>query len=593
MVFKASGNNFKNLFTVARVYKIPDYQREFSWDKENYQIFLKDMFSQLRVESDLSGSVVIDTQPYYMGNMIFWGGDSDPEVDVVDGQQRLTVATILLAVLRDLFTEVATSVSRAEQYANTIQLEYLAKSVDGDYVRKLQTESSYPYFTKTIQDNDGDKIDNPNTEEEKELNACYDYFKDSLSQDNIKKNYLDYFSDDSKSDEEIYVTFLKAIRDQLLASEIVEIFVTDKAQANKIFESINSKGKPLSQVDLIKNDIFSKVFSRTSLTNDGPETWQKLQDVITNNDGSVNEFFLNYWKAMYPEDNVSGKNLYKRYLVRFGNLNERSAFIALLDDLVNSAELYYRITKPSKDFFARQEKKPQLVGLDAINKFGIKQIKSLLLTLYTKKESTKIKNARLNKMILKISDYQFAFFGTNSGVRSNKFTAPYKDASKKIIAAKNQGEVFKALEELIAKFEHELDKQKFIEEFSEITFKKNEARSGMGSFPASYAIHRISSAMNVGCDLNEDSITIEHIIDEKYSGEEISKIGNISILEKNIHDEINDNSVDTFKDKKTYYSRSNSKMIEDLLKKYPDFASDDIDKRGKELGNYFYDEFLV
>lgn len=592
MGFKALGNNFKNLFTASRVYKIPDYQRDFSWDKENYRVFLKDIISQLSVEENDYDSLVFKTNSYYMGNMIFLGSDSGDQVDVIDGQQRLTVATILFAVLRDLFIEMSTTVSVSKDYSDTIQTDYLVKKVDGKLVRKLQTTSSYPYFTKAIQDASSQNVDAAITPEESDLKACYDDLKKLLSYRSIKNNFPQYFNKNNPLDNEKYVDFLKAIRDQLLASEVVEIFVDRQDQAYKIFESINSKGKPLSQVDIIKNDIFSNLVSDTSLTNDGPETWQKILDVVSANNGSINEFFLNYWKAVYPEDSVSGKSLYKKYLDRFGNISDRQTFIDLLNDLLHSSKIYYRVTQPHKDDFLRQEKKPQYIGLTAINKLRIAQIKSLLLTLYTKNETMHLNNTRLNTNILKIANYQFAFFGISSGVRSNKFTGPYKQASVKINNAESQTDVFAALDELISSFAEQLTRKSFIDSFGYLTFQKSASRSGLSNFPASHAIHQLSSLMNNDHELNDDSITLEHIIDEKYKDDAVNKIGNISVLERNIHDEINKNNIDTFEQKKPYYSKSSSVMIHHLLDSYPDFTLDDIDARSKYLGEYFFDHFL-
>ncbi|USF97297.1 DUF262 domain-containing protein [Latilactobacillus sakei] len=599
MAFKAIGNSFKNLLTASRVYKIPDYQRDFSWDRSNYMVFLQDIISQLIAEQnddDDNISVSFKSQPYYMGNMIFLGSDTDEEVDVVDGQQRITVTTILLAVIRDLFIEISTKVSVAKDYSDTIQSDYLVKKVDGSNVRKLKTTSSYPYFTKTIQDANSSYADSPNTLEEDYLKECYDDLKKNLSQKSILKNFSKYFDENKNSDEkyvnENYVNFLKAIRDQLLASEVVEIFVNDKGQAYKIFESINSKGKPLSQVDLIKNDVFSNLVSTTSLTNDGPEGWQKVLDVVSEYQGSINDFFVNYWKATYPEDSVSGATLYKKYLNRFGDINDRSEYLALLDNLLESVKIYYFVTKPNRADFSRQEKKPQYIGLDAINKLGITQIKSLLLTLYTKKETMKLNNDKLNDVINKIANYQLALFGTDSHIRSNLFTSPYKITSIAIKKAKNQSDVFSALYELIDIFKKNINEQVFIDSFTKLTFLKSSARKGLNSFPASYALHQISSSMNSEHNLNDDSITIEHIIDEKNQNEHVARIGNLSILEKNIHDEINRNGIDTYSDKKAYYSNSFSIMIDNLVKEYSDFNLGNIDSRGKKLAKYYYDNCL-
>ncbi|MHC9537796.1 DUF262 domain-containing protein [Dellaglioa sp. BT-FLS60] len=599
MAFKAIGNSFKNILVAPRVYRIPDYQRDFSWDRGDYMVFLQDIISQLIFEKSddktSSSSVTFHTQSYYIGSMIFLGSDTDDSVDVIDGQQRFTVTTILLAVLRDLFTEFSTKVNIAKDYSETTQLSYLVKKMDGVTVRKLQTLSSYPYFTKTIQDANYSN-DDPGTQEELGLKECYDKMKKYLSQKNILKLFPNYFYADKNLDEN-YVNFLKAIREQLLASEITEIFVNEKDQAYKIFENINSKGRPLSQVDLIKNDIFSYLASSTTLTNDGPENWQLILDIVSSNTGSINDFFLNYWKAVYPKSLVSGATLYKKYLEIFGNTSDREKYLELLENLRYSAKIYYCITKPNRGDFQRQEKKPQYTALDAISKLNITQIKPLLLTLYLKKDSIKINNTKLNQYMIKISNYQLALLGTDSHIRTNLFTVPYRNASSDINNAKNSVEVFNALDKLMDVFKDNLNKEVFLNAFSELTFTKSSSRKGFTSFPAVYAIRQISNFMNNNNDLNDDALTIEHIFDEKYKteNEKVSNIGNLTVLETYIHDEINKDGIDNYPAKKKYYSESSSVMIDCLLKN-PDFTLDNIDnsidKRGKQLATFYYDNCL-
>ena len=68
---------------------VPRYQRAFSWDEENVSNFLADVNTAF---SDGSAE-------YFMGSVVLQG--TDQKYEVVDGQQRLTTATILIAAARD------------------------------------------------------------------------------------------------------------------------------------------------------------------------------------------------------------------------------------------------------------------------------------------------------------------------------------------------------------------------------------------------------------------------------------------------------------------------------------------------------------
>lgn len=153
----------------------------------------------------------------------------------------------------------------------------------------------------------------------------------------------------------MYIQILKNIRDQLLNSEIIEVFVSDREQANKIFENINSKGKSLSQVDLIKNIIFSKIDKTTAGVDEISDTWLSFNKKISNVDSDFDEFFLHFWKAKYPEDGPNGKNLYSKFLKRFEDADEKS-IREFIEDMEKKLNTYIEIIDPDSNNYKRQEK---------------------------------------------------------------------------------------------------------------------------------------------------------------------------------------------------------------------------------------------
>lgn len=74
-------------------FSIPDYQRPYAWRKEQALQLLDDLSEALDRDS---------TEPYFLGSIVLVKDKQEPAVEVIDGQQRLTTLTILLAVLRDL-----------------------------------------------------------------------------------------------------------------------------------------------------------------------------------------------------------------------------------------------------------------------------------------------------------------------------------------------------------------------------------------------------------------------------------------------------------------------------------------------------------
>jgi len=92
-----------DLFGGQYNFVLPEFQREFSWETEQAEDLLEDIFS---VMADRDRGQ--DIAPYFLGTMLFaLPGEDDPlrQTQIVDGQQRITTLTILLAVLRDLETD--------------------------------------------------------------------------------------------------------------------------------------------------------------------------------------------------------------------------------------------------------------------------------------------------------------------------------------------------------------------------------------------------------------------------------------------------------------------------------------------------------
>ncbi|GEK34510.1 DUF262 domain-containing protein [Kurthia sibirica] len=599
MNFDAMSDNIRGLLTATRTYRIPRFQRDFSWDQNNYNEFLKDMLSQISFNPKTSK---FETSQYFLGNMLFLGEKDTDLVEVVDGQQRLTTATILLAALRNSLYGVndptmysSDQIAAAHDYADTVQSEYLIKKIDGSPQRKIQTTSSYPYFTQTIQDYHTKNSEvEPTTEEEDLLKKTFEFFLKELKEDAFLKKMSAMYKYQFKTAD--YVEALKALRDQLLKSEIIDVFVSEKEQANKIFENINSKGKPLSQVDLIKNSIFSRIGITDGGVDEISITWNDFKQQIVDLDTTFNEFFLHYWKAVYPEDSANGNNLYKKFLKRFGTSTNQE-LESFVKELKQGLKFYKTIVSPDKNQFTRKELKAELNYLIAINRFKGVQVRPVLLSLYIKNEELgkkKLPQKEKTLFLQFLSNFHFAAYGTNLKIRSNKATMPYKNCAGNISNAKTKNDVKLAILKLRTELLKLITKEKFIKEFECLEFSKEKARGGLEAYPASYAIKQIANIMD-NREFDDDEYSIEHILDESLGNTE--NIGNLIVLEEKYNREINEekkrnkNTI-SFEQKKLIYLKSKYIMMQTLCEKKSSFARDDVSKRANELAKSFWDSFF-
>ncbi|MEG4005798.1 DUF262 domain-containing protein [Microcoleus sp. Pol11C1] len=92
---KGEEHPIKKIFSDDFVFTIPLYQRPYAWTKEEAGELLEDLLTFLG-----EGNETIDElNPYFLGSIVLIKSEQ-PAAEIVDGQQRLTTLTILLAALR-------------------------------------------------------------------------------------------------------------------------------------------------------------------------------------------------------------------------------------------------------------------------------------------------------------------------------------------------------------------------------------------------------------------------------------------------------------------------------------------------------------
>ena len=102
MEFTPEKKTIKTMFSSYPMMSIPNFQREYSWDKYYYNTFFIDILEGIKQED----KKLINTD-YFIGTMVFSGSETkDESIEVIDGQQRLTVITILLSVLTNKFKNI-------------------------------------------------------------------------------------------------------------------------------------------------------------------------------------------------------------------------------------------------------------------------------------------------------------------------------------------------------------------------------------------------------------------------------------------------------------------------------------------------------
>ena len=214
---------------------IPIYQRQYSWNSAQCEQLWNDIYraGSSELEGHFIGSVVYVERSLYSHSDV-------PELLVIDGQQRLTSASLLIAALSH---EIDRRNQNAEQKiviegTNPKKLKnyYLCNAEeDGElYYKLVLTKSDNEALHQIV---DGKTEIKEESRHRAELN--YRFFANKLA--NLSQEELGF----------IYKGLQKLI--------IVDIALDkDKDDPQLIFESLNSTGLALSQADLIRNYVLMK-----------------------------------------------------------------------------------------------------------------------------------------------------------------------------------------------------------------------------------------------------------------------------------------------------------------------------------------------
>ncbi len=89
----------KDVFGGDYAFRIPPYQRPYRWGTGHTDDLLEDL---LLAAGSLQDDPVDDMNPYFLGSVVLVKKKHDADAEVLDGQQRLTTLTLLIACLRDL-----------------------------------------------------------------------------------------------------------------------------------------------------------------------------------------------------------------------------------------------------------------------------------------------------------------------------------------------------------------------------------------------------------------------------------------------------------------------------------------------------------
>ena len=220
-----------------RVFRVPDYQRGFSWEPLQVGEFLDDLELLRPGRYHYTGTVVVH-EPNPDDQLMDEDGNTYVPVEIVDGQQRLTTIVLLLDGIRRTLVEFP---DRTALSAG-IRKNYVASTdINGQQLFKLSLNEDTDHYFKTNILADPPGVEGPQINSERRLAAAKRHIADYIA---AKVN------EGAGTGEEWLLALYRKVATQL---RFTLYQVGDDAEVGVIFEVMNDRGKPLTNLEKVKN----------------------------------------------------------------------------------------------------------------------------------------------------------------------------------------------------------------------------------------------------------------------------------------------------------------------------------------------------
>jgi hypothetical protein len=552
-------------FLKESFYRIPRFQRPYSWDRTNIEDFWNDAVKE-------------NDEQYFIGNFVVY--DDKTALGVVDGQQRLTTITLLLCALRNTFQK--------EGFPD------LAKGLHGLIERRdisdklyyvLQTETSYPYFQEHIQKFGGKPgVPKEAGPEEQLLKQAFLYFQSNLT-DLVDTVHDKPSISDKKKKVELQAELIK-VRDKVLGLELIFTALDNDDDAYVIFETLNTRGKDLTLSDLVKGHLTRLLKPSNSGVDLTRDKWGQILQTFETSQAelSVSTFIHHYWLSRY--EYITEKTLYKALRKQITKANAR----AFLDDLVKESKIYRYIHEPSSRTWKKEEFEIR-DALKAMNLFKIKQQLPLVLSVMRHYEDQELKIRHVRTILEGIENFHFTFTAIASQRSSGGISFMYALAARELYKASGL--------EAKAKILHDFQKNKLkakrpdYAEFepsflnlgysSKMTKQKNLVK---------YILMKIYHSNSSGLTADSEQMTMEHVAPENpskkggLSAETVASIGNLILLNQNLNNKLANKS---FPDKVALLAKSHV-WLDPVILAAKQWGAGEIEKRTKLLAENAYEK---
>ncbi len=542
---KASSANFLTVIKGPKQFVIPIYQRTYSWQIAHCNKLFNDI---LRISKDGS------SPGHFIGSVVYFQESihtvSDvPKLLVIDGQQRLTTISIMIAALAEFVKD------------NQVDIDTNFTKLQNYYLLNAEEEGELRYkllLTRKDKDSLINIIKGVPLGNDASLRVAdnFKFFKEKINAENAV---------------DIYNGIMRLF--------IVDVALEkDKDNPQLIFESLNSTGLDLSQADLIRNYILmgQEIKLQTELYE---KYWYPMEQSYGNDYTASFDWFMRDYLSVKTGTIPRIDRVYDSFKTYASSSKAPDTITEVVQDIYKFSGYYVNMVL-HKEPDAELQK-----GFKNISKLKVDVCYPFLLPVYNDYETGTITNDEFKQIISLVENYVFrrAICGIPTNSMNKTFATIYK-----VIQKTDYLEGVKAAFQILDSYKRfptdtEFEKEIVVKEVYNFR-NRNYMLSKLENYKRKEYV-------------NVDDYTIEHIIPQntelsnewqKMLGEDwkevqskyLHSLGNLTLTGYN--SELSDKP---FSQKKTMEGGFNDSPIRlnDFLRKVDIWNAENIEARAKEL----------
>lgn len=549
-----SKKNISKLLTEmqGRKFIIPDFQRPYKWDVEKCETLWNDIenftITEARTGSD-----------YFLGTIVSYNNEKSKNLEVIDGQQRITSFFLLL---RSFYRKLEDMIEDDDVKGLKNQLAPCLWDVDS--ISQKVTDKTAIHIKSEVATEDDNEVFHKILETGKSNEDAEDNY--SINYRYFKKKCDSYAETNPMQWKQLCVTILQKCIVLPIECDTPETALT-------IFSTLNDRGLPLADSDIFKAQIYrniSGVKERKEFTN----TWKELTQICKRADISLDDVFRYYSHVLRARNGDKSKEVGLRKFYAEDKYNKLKSVNLIKDITILSnywLSINAKIEAEDEEGYIYRFSTEARQYLQCLSCYPNEYWKYVTSVFLLKNKGSATFDVDFVRFIKKVISFLFAKF-----IESPTVNAIKDDIYAACISVHTTNEFSSSFVINDAEFPKKIDE------------------NGVGKM--SRALLLLDSYLNPNQkELIPDTFEIEHIFPRKwqntnYNGWEnkdaqshLEKLGNKIVFEKKLNIQAGNNY---FGHKKVKYGQSKIASVLELSV-YPknDWVKEDIDNREVEFKN--------